>query len=166
MGSKRKELNRQLLDAILSRDRQRMQELLEQGADANAVDREHGESALILCVQFGDAAMVHDLIDAGSRINERDDRGRTAIFFAAVGGPVFDVLLRSGADLQTRDSDGTTLLMQKVSACAPVDDVRTLLELGVDPTVRDGGGETAADIAERLGLIAVRDRLVAATRPN
>jgi ankyrin repeat protein len=56
--------------------------------------------------------------------------------------------------------------MRKVSECVPVEHVEILLDLGVDPSVRNSEGETAIEIADSLGLIPVRDRLLAATRPN
>jgi ankyrin repeat protein len=52
--------------------------------------------------------VVSSLLDAGARIDDRDDRGRTALMIAAEGGHagIVDLLLRRGADASLKDKTG------------------------------------------------------------
>ena len=159
MKSERKKLNRDLLDSVSLRDITRVRELLDQAADVNTRDKEHGETPLMLAVKCGDAAMVRMLLDAGAEVDARDDWGRTALFYAAVSSKVFDVLQRAGADVHARDVEENTILTWKVSNSASLAEVEELLRLGVDRSVRNEDGETALDMAEELGLVRIVERL-------
>ena len=52
--------------------------------------------------------VVSYLLDAGARIDDRDDRGRSALMMAAEGGHagIVDLLLRRGADASLKDKTG------------------------------------------------------------
>ena len=52
--------------------------------------------------------VVTSLLDAGARIDDRDDRGRTALMIAAEGGhaEIADLLLARGADPSLKDKGG------------------------------------------------------------
>ena len=159
MASKRKPLNRALLDAIIMRDIAQASELLKQGADVNAKDSGHGETPLILAAKFTGANMMRLLLEAGAEVHARDDWGRTALFYAPVSSEGFGVLLRAGADVHARDGEGNTILMREVSASASLAEVEELLRLGIDPKVQNEDGETALHLAESLGLVKVVERL-------
>lgn len=159
MASKRKQLNRALLDAVIMRDITGVRELLKQGADVDARDGEHEETPIILAVKFADATMVRMLIDAGAEVDARDDSGQTALFFAPVLSEVFKVLLEATADVHARDEDGNTILMRKVSDSSSLAEVEELLRLGIDPSLENKAGESALDLAEGLGLVPVAERL-------
>ena len=159
MASRRKQHNRALLDAVVMRDLARARELLKQGADVNARDKEHEETPVILAAKFAGAEMVRILLDAGAEVDARDEWGRTALFYAPVSSEVFDVLHRDGADVQARDVEGNTILMRGVSKSASLAEVEELLQLGVDLNVRNEKGETALNIAEGLGLVRIVERL-------
>jgi ankyrin repeat protein len=53
---------------------------------------------------------INLLLDHGARINDRDDRGRTALMIAAELDHmvVVDLLIRRGADVAARDKAGNT----------------------------------------------------------
>lgn len=159
MTSKRKRLNRSLLDAVIMRDSTRVRELLKQGADVNARDNEHEETPLILAVKCAGADMIRLLLEAGAEVDVRDDWGRTALFYAPTSSEGFGVLLHAGADVHARDGEGNTILMRRVSESAPLAEVEELLRLGIDPDAREVGGEAALDMAESLGLAKVVERL-------
>lgn len=145
------------------RDIARVRELLKQGADVNARDKEHNETTVMLAVKFADAAIVQLLLDAGARADARDDEGRTALFFSSVLSEEFKVLVEAGADIHVRDNEGNTILIRKVSDCASLSEIEALLRLGVDPILENETGESALDRAGSLGLVNVVDRLRGST---
>ena len=159
MASKRKQLNRALLDAVIMRDITRARELLGQGADVNARDNEHQETPVILAAKFAGAEMVRMLLEAGAEVDARDDWGRTALFYAPVLSEEFGALLRDGANVHARDAEGNTILMRRVAKSASLPEVEELLRLGIDPGVQDEDGETALSMAVGLGLVRVVERL-------
>jgi ankyrin repeat protein len=75
-------------------------------------------------------------------------------------------LLDHGASLESRDREGFTLLMQAVlSMEAPADRermVKWLLAKGVDPNARNDRGDTAYQLAARVGIASTVDLLVKA----
>jgi ankyrin repeat protein len=159
MKLKRIKLNRDLLDAVVMRDIAKAKELLKQGGDVNARDAEHNETPLIFAAKFADAGMVRLLLNAQADVHARDDKGRTALYFAPVSSEVFKLLLEAGANLHAIDGGGNTILMRKVSESRSLNEVEELLKLGIDPSLRNADGETALDIAESLGLVKIVERL-------
>ena len=159
MGKKSRQLNRALLDAIVLRNKDGTQELLRSGADVNARDAEHNEAAIILAAKFGSAEIVQLLIDKGADVNARDDKGRTALFYAQVGSEVFARLLAAEADTLAKDNEGNTILIRKVWESASLAEVEQLLQLGIDPEVKNEAGESAMDVAVGLGLVRIVERL-------
>ena len=75
-------------------------------------------------------------------------------------------LLDHGASLESRDREGFTLLMQAVlSMEAPADRdrmVKWLLSKGVDPNATNDRGETAWQLAARMGIASTLELLVKA----
>jgi len=160
MTSNATQLNRALLDAVVMRNVDQVRELLARGADVKARDQEHDEGVLILAAKFADVAMAQLLLNAGAAVDERDDQGRTALFFAQPGSKLFEVLLRAGANVNARDEEGNTILMRKVGESASLPEVEELLRLGIDLGARNKAGESAFDIANGLGLVLVAERLM------
>jgi len=99
------------------------------------------------------------LINEGAKVDARDDQGRTALFFTDVGPEIFASLLASGANIHAVDYEGNSLLMQKVSQSASLNEVEALLKLGINPDIRNVDGESALDLAVDLGLTNVIARL-------
>jgi uncharacterized protein len=90
--------------------------LLEHGVDVNA---RYGNdlTALMWVAGHADGAGTYDvrdimtlLIDRGARLNEQDNRGRSALMIAAALGhtTAVDLLLAHGADKALRDHEGKT----------------------------------------------------------
>jgi ankyrin repeat protein len=160
MGSKLKQIDRALLDAIIMRNITQVRDLLKQGADVHARDEdEHKESPVILAAMFADAEMVRLLLDAGAEVDARNEWGRTALFFAAVSSEAFKVLIAGGADVHARDNERNTILIRKVWESASLAEVEELLRLGIDPSLQNEDGESALDVADSLGLVRVVERL-------
>jgi hypothetical protein len=95
----------------------------------------------------------------GADPNALDNDGSGAIVYAAGHGyaPVVALLLQAGVDVNRRYAHGLTALMWAAGydASAGVDDVdatiKTLIEHGAAPDLKDDRGKTAADIARGLG---------------
>lgn len=79
--------------------------------------------------------------------------GATALFNAILKRrvPMVLSLLRAGVNVNAQNSEGTTPLMAAASA-RNLEIFRLLLAHGADPSVTDGLGETAYDIAVRTGF--------------
>lgn len=56
--------------------------------------------------------IIQALLDAGSDVNQRDERGKTPLFHAVITGnaQTIETLLNNGADLNAVDNDGNTAL--------------------------------------------------------
>jgi uncharacterized protein len=164
--SKRKRLNRELLDAVVKRDAVRACDLLAQGADVNARDAEHNETPLILAARFADAVTLRRLLNAGADLESQDDQGRTTLFFAPILSEAFTELIRAGASIHARDAEGNTILLSKVAESPSLGEVERLLQLGIDASLRNNDGQTALDVAESLGLVKIIEMLRASTSPD
>jgi ankyrin repeat protein len=149
--SKKRQRDRVLIDAVLMDDIAAVHRLLGDGADVNARDREHGETALMLARS---EKMARMLVEAGADIHARDNAyGRTP--FLKTG---YRFLLDLGADINARDKEGQTKLMYAVQS-ADIDQVRRLVEWGADITLEDDSGETALSIAQAWGLLGIQEYL-------
>src|SRR3989441_3211356 len=74
------------------------------------------------------------------------------------------LLLDQGASLESRDREGFTLLMQAVLSMEASRDrmVEWLLSKGVDPNAKNDRGDTAYQLAARVGIASTLDLLVKA----
>ncbi|MFP3587698.1 ankyrin repeat domain-containing protein [Paraburkholderia sp. SIMBA_055] len=97
------------------------------------------------------------MLDAGSIINETDERGRTPLMLAAGYGRsnVVDVLTQRGARISDKRSAGVTTLMFAADS-GHVSEVGTLLRWGAAANERAsrtgaGNGPTALMLAARAG---------------
>lgn len=97
--------------SVMLGDIDTVQELLDEGIDANAKDRK-GNSMLGLAATYGQMEIVQLLIDHGADINHQDRYGYTPLINATAVGDAdtVDVLLQAGADTQLRDKQGHTAL--------------------------------------------------------
>lgn len=61
----------------------------------------------------GDASAVRSLLEGGADVHARDEKGRTALYYAAESGhlDVVQALLDHGADVNVKDPDGRTPLI-------------------------------------------------------
>ena len=104
-------LNRQLAAAVSDRQVARVPELLKAGADINArseASHTRGMTLLQTAVfhRWG-SDCVQLLIDAGAKVEARDDVGNTALIYACQNGPdpqvdVVELLVKGGAKVNSR----------------------------------------------------------------
>lgn len=105
---------------------------------------------LLQAARTGSAADVEQLLQQpGCSVDQRGGEGETALHWAADRGhlAVLRLLLSSGADVNATDADGLTPL--HYAALAEQQEAAELLAStpGVRLGLRNGDGETAADVA-------------------
>lgn len=104
--------------------------------------------------------MIEFLLDNGAEINKRNAWGNTPLhnFFYSIEleyclrGPkdsfqniskIFELFVARGADLNTRDNSGKTLMHEAILSKNAKECIQILLEKGVDPNAKDNKGNTA-----------------------
>lgn len=132
--------------AALAGNSEKVRKLVDEGYDINAYDSE-GYTALHMCVEYEDS--ITPLISNGANMyaETKDSTADSPAPAPAIAASFslrenFVKFLDYGYDVNHIDSEGLTLLMH----CARWDwewGVRTLLERGADPSIRDKDGETA-----------------------
>lgn len=121
-----------LLCAVGSTSAETVAALLDAGADPNLAANTDGKTALIQAVDEQEPAMVRLLIDAGARVDARDQDGDTALRLAVHTGQNITVrmLLEAKADPNGLAADGMTAVMDAVKNKKSVSLVRMLLQGG------------------------------------
>ena len=69
-----------LIDATIDADIERVQELLENGANPNVKDYD-GSTPLMIATRKGETNMVKLLLDKGADINIQDSDGKNALIY-------------------------------------------------------------------------------------
>jgi ankyrin repeat protein/outer membrane protein assembly factor BamB len=131
--------------------------LLEAGAAVDLRDS-RGSTALLYAAHYSNGPVMKHLIDAGADVMAVNTAGESALILAARAGepaagwplvgrlrdmaaPV-DLLVGEGVDVDSRDGEGRTALMNAVLSGRGEIVVR-LLHHGADVDLRDSGGRTA-----------------------
>ncbi|UCF81017.1 MAG: ankyrin repeat domain-containing protein [Acidobacteriota bacterium] len=91
-------INSDLLEAAKAGDDAKVEILLEQGADANAKDKD-GRTALMMAATKGRTETAKTLIEAGADVDAKTPKGTTALKFAETEGhtEVAEILKQAGA---------------------------------------------------------------------
>ena len=109
----------------------------------------------------GNTAAVAALLDAGSRLDAKNNEGETALMLAARharSGSV-ELLLSAGANVNLTNAHGETALMHAVEASGGYAEdnvneiVKRLISAGADLNARDEQGKTALGHAPRSGAV-------------
>lgn len=128
-----------------------MRTLLELGAKFDPQNITY-YTQLMCAVLGGDIFDVRNLLAGGVDVNEKNQRGRDALIYAALARheAVVKSLLEAGADVHSRDEDGMTALC---AACQGGNKkiVKLLLEHGADIAAQDRCGRTPISIATESG---------------
>ena len=111
----------------------------------------------------GDIELVLKLTtrdEARRDINERDDKGRSALHGAASGGhlDVVNLLLQYSAYVNIRDNEGQTALYP-AATLDYIEIIEALLNAGIDSGLKNDSGRTAQDIAETKGHLDIVELL-------
>lgn len=143
----REELSAELCKAIRFREWDKVQPLLEAGADPDLPDRKgskSGEKALHFAITYNESPCVQTLIRHGADVNGKSDAGRTPLHGAAVCGFSEQVqrLLRNGADCNVADNEQNTALHMAVKSCNNTV-FSALLRAGASRDAKNADGLTA-----------------------
>ena len=119
----------------------KIQILLEAGADPNHKSWDGGETALHAAARRG-YRNIKPLLEGGARVDATDGRGKTPLFYAARAGRVMALrmLLKAGADPDARDQFNQNALHEAVKSGAGYKSIGPLIEAGADPTATDSLG--------------------------
>ena len=110
------------------------------------------DQELFLGVKRGDAVAVWAALAAGINPDTTDERGNTALIFAARDGylDIAEILIDYGASVDWQDDEKVTPLILASSRNHP-EIVTLLLKNGAAASIKDQWGRTALDYAERRG---------------
>ncbi|NXC44720.1 RN5A ribonuclease, partial [Penelope pileata] len=127
--------------AVRSHEREKVLELLEQGADVNS-KVESGWTPLQSAVQAGDKDVVQILLDKGACPHARKDNGGTAFIEAAMVGDVeiLKLLFDCGFNVNDHDDNGFTAFME-AAWYGKEEALRFLYSKGADVNLRRAASE-------------------------
>lgn len=142
---------RDLLTAARLGDIARLRAALAAGADVNAGDPAHGQTALMRAAMFGQAEAAATLIASRARPDVKAVDGRTALHWAAVGGSadVVRALVKAGAAVNASAADETPLGYAVDGGVLRV--VAALLEAGATPA------SMRQSVADHVSLVLGND---------
>jgi ankyrin repeat protein len=144
-------------EAAYSGDETTFRMLIDHGADIEAA----GPAPIYFAIQSNCTACRDLLLQSA----DRSFLNRAMILTAPPGadGLPIKMLLEHGADANTTDRAGQTILMLAASSDAlPVESVKALLERGVAVNAKNAQGQTALDLAKLRGRTPIVDLLVKA----
>lgn len=123
--------------------------LLENGADPDAADN-NGFTPLMSAAYGGDTATMKELLDGGASVDLCDATGATALMSALDDEDI--QYMREHLEPEDPDEtyDGNEEKMLDL-VYAKLDAVSLLMERGADAKIRNKEGETALEMASRLG---------------
>jgi len=104
------DMNEEFAMAAKHGDTGRVQALLKQGANVDAVDRQFGATALMWAAHEGHTDIVRLLLDSGASIDAQQSLGRTALWYTAQQGRTgpAEILIAAGANVDLASKDGKT----------------------------------------------------------
>ncbi|XP_062523709.1 ankyrin-3-like isoform X3 [Corticium candelabrum] len=139
--SARKEINKQLYDAVKRNEVETVTCLVRRGADVNA--------------RGGTLEMVELLLRSGSDVNKTNDWGKTALMWAAIIGNenIFDLLIEHHSDVLKKSKSGVTAI-HYAAWNNHVTIIQKLLSLGVAVDINDNDGCTPLWLATHGGHVS------------
>lgn len=126
-----------LIEAVNEGDVDRVQQLLEQGADANVCEESGGWTPLHNAVQSGRVDIVNLLLHYGGDPHRRKKNGATPFIIAGICGDVslLQIFLSRGANINERDMHGFTAFME-AAEYGNVEALKFLFAQGADVNLR------------------------------
>jgi serine/threonine-protein phosphatase 6 regulatory ankyrin repeat subunit B len=149
-------LNRQLVGAVISRDLQKVNDLLAGGADPEAREDYAGEALLAFTTRRSNLSMLLALLEHGAAVNAKDlHSGSFALDIAAFYGnlPVVEALLAHGAEVDARTDILNETPLMAASSQGHGQVVEYLLAHGAEVNATNKKGETALKLAGKNGSV-------------
>jgi len=159
-------LGKELIEAVEEKDIDKVNRLLQEGADVN-FKTDHDEYSVLMFAALNrsetpqesvkNANIVRLLLARGADINARDETGFTALRFASAENntEIVKVLLEANnppADPNTQDDIEESTALHAASERGHVEIVRLLLTLNnIDVSIKDENGMTAKQLANMRG---------------
>ena len=109
---------------------------------------------LFTAVKSKDLTALSAMVERGADVNARTDAGQTPLMLAATqrgSEKLIELLVHQGADIRARDKNGMTALMH-AAVKGELQNAEQLLQLGIDPDIKDDSGKTVTDYAKAGGL--------------
>ncbi|XP_062498948.1 ankyrin repeat and SAM domain-containing protein 3-like [Corticium candelabrum] len=159
--SARKEMNKQLYDAVKRNEVETVTSLIERGADVNARGYSWGWTVLIQACVNDNKGIVELLLRSGSDVNETNDGGWTALMCVAETGNenIFDLLIKHHSDVLKKNMFGVTAL-HIAARLNHVTIMKKLFSVGVSVDINDNEGCTPLLFAARNGHVSCVDFLL------
>jgi hypothetical protein len=155
--------DRALHQAINRHDLIAVRQLLSEGANPNALDRDGHPLLMSATTDDENAAIIQLLIDSGADVNAQRGWALTWAMGKQDNPKNVAILLKAGAKVNAREGDSSTILMS-AALDGHADIIQLLLSAGADVNARSEDGRTAIDYAEKP---AIRDLLIkAGANPN
>ena len=124
--------------------------MLQHGADPNATNAKN-VTALHVAAKDHRAVDTEVLLENGAIINAKDIRGNQVLHYSCQGyckkhwadsKSTFEILLSHGAELDARNNDGSTPLLEATAAIS-LDGLQVLLQNGANANAKDNQGHQA-----------------------
>jgi ankyrin len=133
-----------LIDAVRSRDADRVRSLVKGRADVNAPQGD-GSTALHWAVHLDEAVLVDYLIESGARVDPANDLGVTPLYISCTNrnGTLTERLLKGGANPNAVLPNGETVLMN-CARTGSAHGVRALLAKGARANDKEAAHDQTA----------------------
>ncbi len=155
--------DRALHQAINRHDLSAVRQLLSEGANPNAQDRDGKTLLMTASRDDANATIIQLLIDSGADVNAVHGRVLLYAINENDNPKNVTILIKAGANVNARWGDGSTALMDAASN-NHADIIRLLHDAGADVNAKTSDGRMAIDYADSS---AVRDLLIkAGANPN
>jgi ankyrin repeat protein len=131
------------------------------GMDVNLRDKRSNTTALEHAVRNANREMVQLLLNAGAKVNTRNEAGATVLMMLdadATSDLLWD-LINGGAEVNLKDTDNNTALMNAATV-NNLDAVKTLIEAGAEVSLKNKQGRTALMLAASEGYVNIVRALV------
>jgi ankyrin repeat protein len=128
--------------------------LIERGADID-MRKSDGSTALMLALNRGNFTMIKTLVTMGAGLDVKNNWGQTALMHVLgdedIDEDIVRILLDAGADVNARDENGDTALMNAMRQFLNPGIVKALIDAGANLNTVNDKGETA------LGILLSKD---------
>jgi len=146
-----------VLQAAEKGDSKRLAELLSVNAKAINASDSDGRTPLMLASREQHLEVVKLLLEKGAKINQQDDVKATALTFACCGDNprIVRALIEAGGDIKARSGQADWNLLMFAVWNKKLENVKLLLDFGLEINQVDNRGRTAFHIAKEANYAQV-----------